>query len=122
LVVIATLALGIGANTAIFELLDAVRLRALPVQAPQELAELRIAGGNQGFGVTDGPYSQFTIPMWQEVRRSHDPFSGISAWRSNDVLEGRMTDMKRIHGRSWSAIPIGSRTWAGSPLRPVRQR
>src|SRR5580692_8899433 len=61
-VVIVTLALGIGANTAIFELLDAVRLRTLPVEAPQELAQLRIAGGNHGFGVNDGPYSQFTIP------------------------------------------------------------
>jgi hypothetical protein len=34
-----TLALGIGANTAVFELLDAVQLRSLPIQRPQELAE-----------------------------------------------------------------------------------
>jgi hypothetical protein len=39
---IATLALGIGANTAIFELLDAVLLQSLPVANPQELAEVRI--------------------------------------------------------------------------------
>src|SRR5215467_14819938 len=37
-----SLALGIGANTAIFQLLDAVRLRTLPVRNPQELAEVRI--------------------------------------------------------------------------------
>src|SRR5687768_2341708 len=42
-VAILSLALGIGANTAIFQLLDAVRLRTLPVKAPQELAEVRLA-------------------------------------------------------------------------------
>src|SRR5664279_882215 len=53
-VAIITLALGIGANTAVFELLDAVRMRSLPVRAPHELAEVRIAGGNHGFGINDG--------------------------------------------------------------------
>ena len=43
LVAIASLALGIGANTAIFQLIDAVRLRTLPVKNPQELAEVRIS-------------------------------------------------------------------------------
>ena len=45
-VVVVTLALGIGANTAIFQLLDAVQLRALPIAKPGELAQLRIVGGN----------------------------------------------------------------------------
>ena len=97
-VAIVTLALGIGANTAVFQLVDAVRLRSLPVHAPQQLAELRIAGGNHGFGINDGPYSQFTIPMWQEVRRNHEPFSGVFAWRATDVLAGKLTDAHRIHG------------------------
>src|SRR5262249_11323413 len=44
-VVVATLALGIGANTAIFEILDAVRIRSLPIVKPSELEELRIVGG-----------------------------------------------------------------------------
>jgi hypothetical protein len=47
-VAIITLALGIGANTAVFQLLDAVRLRSLPIQKPQELVELSIIGGNKG--------------------------------------------------------------------------
>ena len=42
LVAIASLALGTGANTAIFQLLDVIQLRTLPVKAPQELVELRI--------------------------------------------------------------------------------
>jgi predicted permease len=99
IVALLTLALGIGANTAVFQLLDAVRLRSLPVASPQELVEVRIAGGNpSGFGITDGPFAHFTIPMWQEVRRHHDPFSGVFAWRTTDVLEGKLSDARRIHG------------------------
>ncbi len=48
---IATLAF-IGANTSIFALLDAGRLRSLPVPDPQKLALIQIQGGNRGFGVT----------------------------------------------------------------------
>ena len=97
IVALLTLALGIGANTAVFQLLDAVRLRSLPIASPQELAELRIAGGNLGFGITDGPYSHFTIPMWQEVRRNHEPFSAVFAWRATDVLAGKLSESNRIH-------------------------
>ncbi len=86
---ILTLALGIGANTAVFQLLDAVHLRSLPIQRPQELAELRIVGGTQGFGINDGAYAQFTIPMWQQIRRDHDAFSGVFAWRPAGMLVGK---------------------------------
>jgi predicted permease len=96
IVAILTLALGIGANTAVFQLLDAVRLRSLPIQNPQELAELRIAGGNKGFGISSDAYSSFTIPMWQEIRRHHDPFSGIFAWRPSGVMVGRPSDQKQF--------------------------
>src|SRR6266852_7994205 len=44
LVAIASLALGIGANTAIFQLFDAIRLRTLPVKNPHELADVRLGG------------------------------------------------------------------------------
>ena len=50
LVATLSLALGIGANTAIFQLLDAVRLRTLPVKNPQELAEVKIADRSWGSG------------------------------------------------------------------------
>jgi len=97
-VAIITLALGIGANTAVFQLLDAVRLRSLPIKAPQDLAELRINGGSHGFGVIDGAYAQFTVPMWLEVRRHHDPFSGVFAWRENGMLVGKLSDAKHVNG------------------------
>ncbi len=98
IVVIGTLALGVGANTAIFELLDAVRLRSLPISKPEELAELRIVGGNRGFGISDGMFANFTVPMWQEVKEHHDPFSGILAWRGNDVMLRQLNEERRIHG------------------------
>jgi predicted permease len=98
IVVIATLALGIGANTAIFELLDALRLRTLPVANPNELAELRIVGGNHGFGINDGMFMNFTIPMWQEIKDHHDPFSGVFAWRVNDLLVGTPSESRRVNG------------------------
>src|SRR6266436_8125293 len=84
LVAILSLALGIGANTAIFQLLDAVRLRSLPVHNPQELAEVRIAGGNGGMGVNPGRYVQLTRPVWQQIQTQQQAFSGAFAWSEND--------------------------------------
>ena len=89
LVGILSLALGIGANTAIFQLLDAVRLRSLPVPKPHELAEVRIVGGNHGMGINPGAYGQLTRPVWQEIREHHEPFSGVFAWSANDVRVGQ---------------------------------
>jgi len=51
LTAIVSLGLGIGANTAIFQLIDSVRLRSLPVKNPRELARVAIAGGNRGMGL-----------------------------------------------------------------------
>src|SRR5262245_39868269 len=62
-VAILSLALGVGANTAIFQLLDAIRLRSLPVTNPQELASIRIIGGHGGMGLNDGFNSEFPNPM-----------------------------------------------------------
>ena len=50
-VAIFMLALGIGGNASIFQLLNAIRLRTLPVQNPRELAEVKIVGGNRGMGL-----------------------------------------------------------------------
>ena len=82
IVAITTLALGIGANTAIFQLLNEVRLRSLPIANPEELVDIRIIGGTHGLGINDGTYTRITRPVWQEIERSHDPLSGVFAWRS----------------------------------------
>jgi predicted permease len=120
-IAISTLALGIGANTAIFELVDAVRLRSLPLQQPQELAELRIIDGNHGLGVGNGPYTQFTIPMWQEVRQHHDPFSGVFAWHEADVIVGRFNYGKHVQGLEVSGEffnVLGIAPWQGRLIEP----
>ena len=98
LVVVATLALGIGANTAIFELLDAVQMRALPIARPDELAAIRVAGGIHGFGISDSRFSDFTVPMWLELKEHHDPFSGIFAWRGSVDEVGRAGQSRRVNG------------------------
>src|SRR5215472_3792355 len=97
-VAVLTLALGIGANTAIFQLLDAVRLRSLPVPNPHELAEVRIVGGNHGMGLNGGAYGQLTRPVWQEIREHHEPFSGVLAWSAGDVRVVQGSDLRRAHG------------------------
>lgn len=79
-VAITSLALGIGANTAIFQLIDAVRLRTLPVKNPQELAEVRLSeGGNYG-GISNGWHPEMTNPLWEQVRDHQQAFSGMFAW------------------------------------------
>jgi predicted permease len=83
IVAITTLALGIGANTAIFQLLNEVRLRSLPIAHPEELVDIRIIGGTHGLGINDGSYTRITRPVWQEIERSHHPLSGVFAWRSS---------------------------------------
>src|SRR3989442_5571944 len=96
---ILTLALGIGANTAIFQLLDAVRLRSLPVSAPQSLALVQINGGNHGFGVSHTE-TQLTYPLWEQIRAHHEAFSGVFAWTSdgNVVRIGQGSQARRARG------------------------
>jgi hypothetical protein len=60
---VATLALGIGANTAIFELLDAVLLQSLPVMKPQELAEVRVVDMDKARGGVYSGYPVVTNPI-----------------------------------------------------------
>jgi len=80
-VAVLTLALGIGANTAIFQLLNAVRLKTLPVSKPQELIEVRIIGGNPGMGISDGANAEMTYPLWNNFKNSarHSPGFSLGA-------------------------------------------
>ena len=81
LVAILSLALGIGANTAIFQLIDAVRLRALPVDAPDRLAIVRIGETPNGrTGRFSGRYPTMTYPLWEQVDGRLQSFEGVFAW------------------------------------------
>src|SRR5437899_7474328 len=77
---ILSLALGIGANTAIFQLVDAVRLRTLPVQNPQELVAIEFPKGSQRSGWFSTRYSILTYTQWELIRDQQKAFTGAAAW------------------------------------------
>ncbi len=86
LIAIASLALGIGANTAIFQLIDAVRLRTLPVKNPWELAAVRIANpGRYQEPTNQGSHPEMTNPLWEQLRDHQQAFSGIFAWYEEPI-------------------------------------
>jgi len=86
LVAILTLALGIGANTAIFSLIDAVMLRMLPVEKPDELLQVK-RHDPRWSGEAD---AGFTNPLWEQVRDQQDAFSGVFGWGEDrfDLSQG----------------------------------
>jgi predicted permease len=79
-VAIVSLALGIGANTAIFSLLDAMLLRNLPVAAPNQLVLFgrgRALGSMSG--MPDKSWDLFSWPLYREFSARNDVFSGVAA-------------------------------------------
>ena len=79
-VAVLSLVLGIGANTAIFQLVDAVRLRSLPVRAPQELVSVDFQPGAMRSGWSSTRSAALTYPLWDEIRKRQLVFSGMVAW------------------------------------------
>lgn len=80
-VAVLSLALGIGANTAIFQLFDAVFLRTLPVKAPEQLAEVRIPPTSPGrAGKVHGARPELTYAQWEQIRDRQQVFSDVFAW------------------------------------------
>jgi putative ABC transport system permease protein len=83
LIAILSLALGIGANTAIFQLLDALRMRALPVPHAEQLAEITIGDGTlDRSGSMNGNHAALTNALWERIRDRQQAFSGVFAWAS----------------------------------------
>src|SRR5437588_11761032 len=79
-VVIVTLALGIGANTAVFSLLDQVLLRSLPVKDADRLVILQMTGKDTGrlSARTDHKF-YFSYPMYRDLRDRNSVFGGLIA-------------------------------------------
>jgi predicted permease len=86
-VAVVTLALGIGANTAIFNLFDQVLLRRLPVKDPQRLVQLEHSGKDTGHLSAYGGNSEayFSYPMYRDLRDGNSVFSGVLATDSTQV-------------------------------------
>jgi putative ABC transport system permease protein len=82
-----TLALGIGANTAIFSLMNSLLLKALPVEKPEELIEV------SGSAPIRASEYGLTNPLWEQIRDRQDVFSGAFAWGSDqfNLARGGMT-------------------------------
>src|SRR5882724_8146391 len=86
-VAVLTLALGIGANTAIFSLTDQILLRELPVPHPEQLFILRSPGPNHGhtWGDVDQGAQSFSYLMYKDLRERATVFSGLLACRETTV-------------------------------------
>jgi predicted permease len=95
---IITLALGIGANTAIFQLLDAVRLRSLPVADPASLIRVQIKGGIHDFSYDNE--TALSSALWKQIRTQQGAFSGFFAWASRQYAIGQ-GDRERLAEGLW---------------------
>jgi len=89
-VAVLSLALGIGANSAIFQLVDAVRLRTLPVRDPQELVTIDFAKGSNRSGNFSTRSARLTSIQWEQLQSHADPFSGVLAWSATrfNLMQG----------------------------------
>jgi len=121
-VVILTLALGIGANTAIFSLTDQMLLRLLPVRDPQQLVLLDGPGAFMGRTFNNGTFS---YPMYRDFRDQTTVFSGTIARFPTAltlVVDGQA---ERVHGELVTGNyfdVLGVRAQIGRTLTPDDDR
>lgn len=110
LVAILSLALGVGANTAIFQLLDAMQFRALPVKDPQQLVEIGNISKHR-WGNATGRRAQLTNALWEQIRDQQQAFSGTFAWGVNrfDLSTGgesRLVDGLWVSGEFFDVLGV----------------
>jgi predicted permease len=94
---ILTLALGIGANASIFQLIDALRLRSLPVSDPRTLVSVQVKGGNDTVGIRR-TVATLSLPLFEEIRRQQKGLSGVFAWLGLDTHLGQGAQQRRVAG------------------------
>jgi predicted permease len=95
IVVVATLALGIGANTAIFSLFDQIALRRLPVERPEELVALDGPGPDVGRRENE---HTFSVPMYRDFRDRNSVFSGVLARYGTSFTVADGGSAERVEG------------------------
>ena len=87
-VAVLSLALGTGANAAIFSMFDAILFDELPARAPEELVNLVSPGpkpGGQSSNMTGDADHIFSYPMFRDLEREQTVFTGIAGHRSFDA-------------------------------------
>src|SRR4029453_1905431 len=96
-VAIVSLALGIGANAAIFQLIDTVRFRSLPVANPEALVEVR-AEGVHAFGISANFNAEVPYPMLEQIRSNQTAFASMFAWGNAPLPVGRADEARQARG------------------------
>ncbi|HEX5603059.1 MAG TPA: ABC transporter permease, partial [Pyrinomonadaceae bacterium] len=110
-VVVLTLALGIGANAAIFSLLDQVLLQSLPVANPDQLVVLSVYDAK-----SPEMDSSFSYPMYQDLRDRNSAFAGVIARGGTQMNVSYGDQTERVSGELVSGNfyeVLGVRPWAG---------
>jgi putative ABC transport system permease protein len=117
IVAVLILALGIGANTAIFQMLDAVTMRSLPVNNPGEIAEIDLASMEGTRGNRQSWHPVVTNPVWEEIRRRQSSFSSVFAWSPG------MFNLSANGEARWaSGLEVSGGFFHGLGIRPVLGR
>src|SRR4026208_2257413 len=110
-VMVLTLALGIGANAAIFSLLDQVLLQSLPVANPDQLVVLSVYDAK-----SPEMDSSFSYPMYQDLRDRNSAFAGVIARGGTQMNVSYGDQTERVSGEVVSGNfyeVLGVRPWAG---------
>src|ERR1700683_1448299 len=79
-VAILTLGLGIGANSAIFSVMNALLLRYLPARDPARLVYMHTTGNPSGSSQTGHGDTSLTVPIFEQFRKQKDVFAGVVAY------------------------------------------
>ena len=121
--IVATFALGIGANTAVFSLFDQVLLRAMPVKDPGRLIIIDTPGPNQGMFESNKNFPMpISYPMFTDFRDKTDVFDGVLAYMPTSVFFGvdNATERVRIDLVSGTYFDVlGVRPAQGRVLSPA---
>ncbi len=124
LTAVVTLVLGIGANSAIFQLFDTIRLRALPVHYPEELVTLRINGEGR-MGNFRGRNGAITNAIWEEFQRRQTSFAGVLAYGDTPLNLAPTGELRNVEGLwvsgSFFSV-LGVRPQLGRLLSPSDDR